>query len=125
MEAGDAGAGLEETTGIEALLDTLGGTLRMTGKTSGVFSVAGSSRTFTATAGGLFAETNGVNSVRLENLGVDIGASKTDINIMRGNASYFQREIFMAGNDLTEADIFILMLEMNDALGELGAPIQP
>ena len=34
---------------------------------------------------------------------VDIGASKTDINIMRGNTSYFQREIFMAGNDLTMA----------------------
>ena len=34
---------------------------------------------------------------------VDIGASKTNINIMRGNHSYFQREIYVAGNDLTEA----------------------
>ena len=34
---------------------------------------------------------------------VDIGASKTNINIMRGNASCFQREIYVAGNDLTEA----------------------
>ncbi|MCZ7647086.1 MAG: pilus assembly protein PilM [Planctomycetota bacterium] len=34
---------------------------------------------------------------------VDIGASKTNINIMRGNTSCFQREIYVAGNDLTEA----------------------
>jgi len=34
---------------------------------------------------------------------VDIGASKTNINIMRGNTSYFTREIYNAGNDLTEA----------------------
>jgi len=34
---------------------------------------------------------------------VDIGASKTNINIMRGNISYFQREIYVAGNDITDA----------------------
>lgn len=34
---------------------------------------------------------------------VDIGASKTNINIMRGNVSYFQREIYVAGNDITDA----------------------
>ncbi|MBI3832612.1 MAG: type IV pilus assembly protein PilM [Planctomycetes bacterium] len=34
---------------------------------------------------------------------IDIGASKTNINIMRGNNSFFQREIYVAGNDLTEA----------------------
>ncbi|MEI6235752.1 MAG: type IV pilus assembly protein PilM [Planctomycetota bacterium] len=44
----------------------------------------------------------GINDMEVRAL-VDIGASKTDINIMRGNSSYFQREIFMAGNDLTEA----------------------
>lgn len=44
----------------------------------------------------------GINDTEVRAL-VDIGASKTDINIMRGNASLFQREIFMAGNDLTEA----------------------
>jgi type IV pilus assembly protein PilM len=44
----------------------------------------------------------GINDAEVRAL-VDIGASKTDINIMRGNASFFQREIFMAGNDLTEA----------------------
>jgi type IV pilus assembly protein PilM len=44
----------------------------------------------------------GINDNEVRAL-VDIGAGKTDINIMRGNSSYFQREIFMAGNDLTEA----------------------
>ena len=44
----------------------------------------------------------GINDMEVRAL-VDIGASKTDINIMRGNSSYFQREIFMAGNDLTDA----------------------
>jgi len=44
----------------------------------------------------------GINDAEVRAM-VDIGASKTDINIMRGNASFFQREIFMAGNDLTEA----------------------
>jgi len=34
---------------------------------------------------------------------VDLGASKTNINIMRGNTSCFQREIYVAGNDLTDA----------------------
>jgi type IV pilus assembly protein PilM len=34
---------------------------------------------------------------------VDLGASKTTLNIMRGNLSCFQREIYAAGNDLTEA----------------------
>jgi type IV pilus assembly protein PilM len=34
---------------------------------------------------------------------VDVGSSKTNINIMRGNTSYFTREIYIAGNDLTEA----------------------
>ena len=44
----------------------------------------------------------GINDNEVRAL-VDVGASKTDINIMRGNSSYFQREIFMAGNDLTDA----------------------
>lgn len=33
---------------------------------------------------------------------VDIGATKTSINIMRGTSSCFTREIFSAGNDFTE-----------------------
>jgi type IV pilus assembly protein PilM len=44
----------------------------------------------------------GINDSEVRAL-VDIGASKSDINIMRGNNSLFQREIFMGGNDLTEA----------------------
>ncbi|MCY3019464.1 MAG: type IV pilus assembly protein PilM [Planctomycetota bacterium] len=44
----------------------------------------------------------GINDNEVRAL-VDVGASKSDINIMRGNASFFQREIFMGGNDLTEA----------------------
>ncbi|MBN1419649.1 MAG: type IV pilus assembly protein PilM [Planctomycetes bacterium] len=34
---------------------------------------------------------------------VDVGASKTNINIMKGTASYFSREVYLAGNDFTEA----------------------
>lgn len=34
---------------------------------------------------------------------VDIGASKTNISIMRGNTHHFGREFYTAGNDLTEA----------------------
>lgn len=44
----------------------------------------------------------GINDLEVRAL-VDIGASKTNINIMRGNLSLFQREIYVAGNDLTEA----------------------
>lgn len=44
----------------------------------------------------------GINDNEVRAL-VDVGASKSDINIMRGNTSLFQREIFMGGNDLTEA----------------------
>jgi type IV pilus assembly protein PilM len=34
---------------------------------------------------------------------VDIGAVKTNINILKGNTSYFSREVYMAGNDFTDA----------------------
>ncbi len=44
----------------------------------------------------------GINDEEIRAL-VDIGASKTNINIMRGNKSYFHREIYVAGNDLTDA----------------------
>ena len=44
----------------------------------------------------------GINDNEVRAL-VDIGASKTDINIMRGNTSFFHREFYQAGNDLTEA----------------------
>lgn len=34
---------------------------------------------------------------------VDVGASKTNIHILRGNVSSFSREIYLGGSDLTEA----------------------
>ncbi len=34
---------------------------------------------------------------------VDIGAYKTNINILRGTNSYFTREVYIAGNDFTDA----------------------
>ncbi|RME77966.1 MAG: type IV pilus assembly protein PilM [Planctomycetota bacterium] len=34
---------------------------------------------------------------------IDIGASKTNINILKGNVSFFTREVYLAGNDFTEA----------------------
>jgi len=34
---------------------------------------------------------------------IDVGASKTNINIVQDQTSYFTREIYIAGNDLTEA----------------------
>jgi type IV pilus assembly protein PilM len=34
---------------------------------------------------------------------IDIGANKTNINIMKGSISYFTREVYLAGNDFTEA----------------------
>ena len=34
---------------------------------------------------------------------VDIGSSKTNINIIKNNTSYFSREVYIAGNDFTES----------------------
>ncbi len=34
---------------------------------------------------------------------IDIGANKTNINILKGSISYFTREVYLAGNDFTEA----------------------
>lgn len=34
---------------------------------------------------------------------IDIGANKTNINILKGAVSYFTREVYLAGNDFTEA----------------------
>ena len=34
---------------------------------------------------------------------IDIGSSKTNINIVKGTTSYFTREIYVAGNNITEA----------------------
>ena len=46
---------------------------------------------------------------------VDIGASKTNINIMSDTVSYFTREFFKGGDDLTEAISKKLSLEMREA----------
>lgn len=34
---------------------------------------------------------------------VDVGASKTNISILKGTISYFSREVYLAGNDFTES----------------------
>ncbi len=34
---------------------------------------------------------------------IDIGSNKTNINILKGGVSYFTREVYLAGNDFTEA----------------------
>ncbi len=46
---------------------------------------------------------------------IDVGATKTEINIVRGNVSYFSREIYLAGNDFTEAIGNRLSLEAHEA----------
>ena len=46
---------------------------------------------------------------------VDIGASKTNINIMSDAVSYFTREFYKGGDDLTEAISKKLSLEMREA----------
>ena len=46
---------------------------------------------------------------------VDIGATKTNINIMKGNTSYFSREVYLAGDDFTEAIARHLRIETVEA----------
>src|SRR5687767_6580562 len=46
---------------------------------------------------------------------VDIGASKTNINIMSDSVSYFTREFYKGGDDLTDAVSKKLSLEVKDA----------
>lgn len=46
---------------------------------------------------------------------VDIGASKTNINILKGSTSCFSREVYMAGNSLTEAIVCDIHLEESEA----------
>ena len=53
-------------------------------------------------------ELRNLNSPRLEDENritalVDLGASKTNINILKGNMSCFSREVYVGGNQLTEA----------------------
>ena len=46
---------------------------------------------------------------------VDVGASKTNINIMSDTTSYFTREFYKGGNDLTEAVSKRLAMETHEA----------
>ena len=53
-------------------------------------------------------ELRNLNSPRLEDENkitalVDLGASKTNINILKGNMSCFSREVYVGGNQMTEA----------------------
>jgi type IV pilus assembly protein PilM len=46
---------------------------------------------------------------------VDIGASKTNINIMKKQVSYFTREVYIGGNDFTDAISHRLSLDLHEA----------
>jgi type IV pilus assembly protein PilM len=53
-------------------------------------------------------ELNTLNSPRVDDEEkvialIDIGAVKTNINILKGNTSYFSREVYLAGNDFTDS----------------------
>ncbi len=66
-------------------------------------------------------ELNLLNSPRVEDdekviALIDIGAVKTNINILRGNTSYFSREVYLAGNDFTESISRRLSIDLNEAL---------
>jgi len=46
---------------------------------------------------------------------VDLGATKTNINILKGNTSCFSREVYMGGNNLTEAIACEIHMEGGEA----------
>src|SRR5690606_4784282 len=66
---------------------------------------------------------------------IDIGANKSNINIMRGKTSYFTREVYLAGNDFTEAiarrlgidpgEAEALKIDPRDRVGEIEEAILP
>jgi type IV pilus assembly protein PilM len=66
---------------------------------------------------------------------VDIGANKTNINIVKGKTSYFTREIYLAGNDFSEAigrrlgideaEAEALKNDLRDRVGEVEECILP
>lgn len=47
---------------------------------------------------------------------IDIGAVKTNINILKGNTSYFSREVYLAGNDFTDSIARRLGIENTEAV---------
>lgn len=46
---------------------------------------------------------------------IDVGAAKTNINILKGNTSYFSREVYLAGDDFTESISRQLHVEVAEA----------
>ncbi|MHC4662443.1 MAG: type IV pilus assembly protein PilM [Planctomycetota bacterium] len=46
---------------------------------------------------------------------IDIGANKTNINIVRGNTSYFTREVYLAGNDFSDSISRRLKIDITQA----------
>jgi type IV pilus assembly protein PilM len=46
---------------------------------------------------------------------VDVGANKTNVNILRGNTSFFIREIYLGGDDLTSSISKRLGIELHNA----------
>jgi type IV pilus assembly protein PilM len=61
---------------------------------------------------------------------IDIGSNKTNINILKGKTSYFTREVYLAGNDFTEAVSRKFNLDTQEAEklkcepGEQGAEVE-
>jgi type IV pilus assembly protein PilM len=65
-------------------------------------------------------ELNSLNSPRVDDEEkvialVDIGSVKSNINIIKNNTSYFSREVYLAGNDFTEAIARRLSVENAEA----------
>lgn len=72
-------------------------------------------------------ELNAMHSPRVEDEEkvialVDIGAVKTNINIVKNNTSYFSREVYLAGNDFTESISRRLGTDANEAESLKTAP---
>jgi type IV pilus assembly protein PilM len=65
-------------------------------------------------------ELNSLHSPRVEDEEkvialIDIGSVKTNINIIKNNTSYFSREVYLAGNDFTEAISRRLSIDVAEA----------
>jgi len=64
---------------------------------------------FASAQGGLAEREDGVSAL------IDIGANKTNINILKGSVSYFTREIYLGGDDFTSGIGKKLNLETHEA----------
>ncbi len=72
-------------------------------------------------------ELNSLNSPRVDDdkkviALVEIGAVKTNINILKGTTSYFSREVYLAGNDFTESIARRLGIEAAEAAEQKNSP---